>query len=82
MHTQINLQSAVPKLVWFTSARTHDKRFLEHLKLEKGKIAVFEKGTTITKPLMPLLKTAYSLLRDKRPMRCMKQSKKIPYLTT
>ena len=44
VHTQINLQSAVPKLVWFTSARTHDKRFLEHLKLEKGKIAVFDKG--------------------------------------
>lgn len=44
VHTQINLQSQVPKLVWFTSARTHDRRFLEHVQLEKGKIAVFDKG--------------------------------------
>ena len=44
VHTQINLQSSVPKLIWFSSARTHDKRFLKHVQLEKGKIAVFDKG--------------------------------------
>ena len=44
VHTQINLQENVPKLIWFSSARTHDKQFLKHVKLEKGKIAVFDKG--------------------------------------
>ena len=44
IHTQINLQENVPKLIWFSAARTHDKQFLKHLKLEKGKIAVFDKG--------------------------------------
>jgi len=44
VHTQINLQEHVPKLVWFSSATTHDKKFLKKLKLEKGKIAVFDKG--------------------------------------
>ena len=44
VHTQINLQEKVPKLIWFSAATTHDKQFLKHLKLEKGKIAVFDKG--------------------------------------
>lgn len=44
VHTQINLQEKVPKLIWFSSARTHDKQFLKYLELEKGKIAVFDKG--------------------------------------
>lgn len=44
VHTQINLQQNVPKLVWFSAATTHDKQFLKHLQLEKGKIAVFDKG--------------------------------------
>ena len=44
VHTQINLQERVPKLIWFSAARTHDKQFLKHLQLEKGKIAVFDKG--------------------------------------
>ena len=44
VHTQISLQEQVPKLVWFSSATTHDKKFLKKLKLEKGKIAVFDKG--------------------------------------
>lgn len=34
----------VPSLIWFSSATTQDKKFLEKLKLEKGKIAVFDKG--------------------------------------
>lgn len=44
IHTQINLQENVPKLIWFSAATTHDKLFLKHLQLEKGKIAVFDKG--------------------------------------
>lgn len=44
VHTQINLQENVPKLIWFSSATTHDKQFLKHLQLEKGRIAVFDRG--------------------------------------
>lgn len=44
VHTQINLQEQVPKLIWFSAATTHDKQFLKHIQLEKGKIAVFDKG--------------------------------------
>jgi hypothetical protein len=31
VHTQINLQEKVPKLISFSPARTHDKQFLRHL---------------------------------------------------
>lgn len=44
VHTQINLQDRVPKLIWFSAATTHDKQFLKHVELEKGRIAVFDKG--------------------------------------
>jgi hypothetical protein len=44
VHTQINLQENVPKLVWFSAATTHDSQFLKRVQLEKGKIAVFDKG--------------------------------------
>lgn len=44
VHTQIDLQGKVPKLVWFSAATTHDKKFLKHVQLEKGRIAVFDKG--------------------------------------
>lgn len=44
VHTQINLQENVPKLIWFSAATTHDRQFLKHLQLEKGKIAVFDRG--------------------------------------
>lgn len=44
VHTQINLQENVPKLVWFSAATTHDRQFLKRVHLEKGKIAVFDKG--------------------------------------
>lgn len=44
VHTQITLQEKVPKLIWFSAATTHDKQFLKHIQLEKGKIAVFDKG--------------------------------------
>lgn len=44
VHTQISLQAKVPKFIWFSSARTHDRQFLKHLNIEKGKIIVFDKG--------------------------------------
>ena len=44
VHTQINLQEKLPKLIWFSAATTNDKQFLKHVQLEKGKIAVFDKG--------------------------------------
>lgn len=44
VHTQINLQENVPKLIWFSAATTHDKQFLKKLELERGKIAVFDRG--------------------------------------
>ncbi len=44
VHTQINLQENVSKLIWYSSATTHDKQFFKHGKMEKGGIAVFDKG--------------------------------------
>lgn len=44
VHAQINLQGEVPKLIWFSPATTHDKQFLKHIQLGKGKIAVFDRG--------------------------------------
>jgi hypothetical protein len=44
VHRQINLQEKVPKLIWLSPATTHDKQFLKQLQLERGKIAVFDKG--------------------------------------
>lgn len=44
VHTQMNLQEQVPKLIWFSSAATHDQNFLSRVKLQKGQIAVFDKG--------------------------------------
>ncbi len=44
VHIQIRLQYKVPKLIWFSDETTHDKQFLKHLQLEKGKIALFDKG--------------------------------------
>lgn len=44
VHAQINLQQKVPKVIWFSAATVHDKQFLKHIQLEKGAIAVFDKG--------------------------------------
>jgi len=44
VHTQINLQENVPKMIWFSAATSHDKQFLKYAKLDKGKIAVFDRG--------------------------------------
>jgi hypothetical protein len=44
VHTQMNLQEEVPKLIWFSSAAVHDQNFLSKLNLSAGQIAVFDKG--------------------------------------
>jgi len=44
MHTIINVDETVPKVVWFTSSTTHDHILLSKLKLSPDKIYVFDKG--------------------------------------
>ena len=44
VHTQMNLQEQVPKLIWYSSAATHDQNFLKRIALQTGQIAVFDKG--------------------------------------
>ena len=44
MHTVINVDEIVPKMVWFTSAATHDHYLLEKLKFDPNTIYVFDKG--------------------------------------
>lgn len=44
VHTQINLQDRLPKLIWFSAATTHDKQCLKPVELENGRIAAFGKG--------------------------------------
>ncbi len=44
LHTVINVDEAVPKLVWFSSAATHDHMILNKLKPDTNTIYVFDKG--------------------------------------
>lgn len=44
VHTVINVDETVPKLVWFTEATKHDHVLLEKLKLDSNIIYVFDKG--------------------------------------
>jgi len=44
MHTVINVDEAVPKVVWFTEATTNDHVLLNKLTLDKDIIYVFDKG--------------------------------------
>ncbi|MBS1573440.1 MAG: transposase, partial [Bacteroidetes bacterium] len=44
MHTIINVDETVPKMVWFTSAATHDHILLDKLTMNKDTIYVFDKG--------------------------------------
>jgi hypothetical protein len=44
LHTVINVDEAVPKMVWFSSAATHDHMLLDKLKLDSNTIYVFDKG--------------------------------------
>jgi len=43
VHTLMNMQQEVPRLVWFSPA-TNDHEFLKHVSLHKNHIAVFDKG--------------------------------------
>ena len=44
VHTVINVDEAVPKLVWFTNAATNDHILLSKLKMDPNTIYVFDKG--------------------------------------
>jgi len=44
VHTVINVDETVPKMVWFTSAAKHDHFLLEKLKMDSNTIYVFDKG--------------------------------------
>ena len=44
VHTVINVDETVPKLVWFTDAATHDHILLEKLKFNSNTVYVFDKG--------------------------------------
>ena len=44
LHTIINVDETVPKMVWFSSAATHDHMLLDKLKLDPNTIYVFDKG--------------------------------------
>ena len=44
IHTVINVDETVPKLVWFTESAKHDHILLDKLKLDSNTIYVFDKG--------------------------------------
>ena len=44
LHTVINVDETVPKMVWFSSAATHDHMLLDKLKLDSNTIYAFDKG--------------------------------------
>ena len=44
VHTVINADEIVPKLVWFSSAATNDHKFLKKLSCDDNTIYVFDKG--------------------------------------
>jgi hypothetical protein len=44
VHTVINVDEAVPKLVWFTNSATNDHVLLKKLKMDPNTIYVFDKG--------------------------------------
>jgi hypothetical protein len=44
LHSVINVDETVPKMVWFSSAATHDHILLDKLKLDSNTIYVFDKG--------------------------------------
>ena len=44
VHTVINVDENVPKLIWFTEAAKHDHILLDKLKMDSNTIYVFGKG--------------------------------------
>ena len=47
VHTVINVDETVPKLVWFTHSATNDHILLSKLKMDANTIYVFDKGSRI-----------------------------------
>jgi len=44
VHTVINVDESVPKMIWFTDAASHDHILLSKLKMDANTIYVFDKG--------------------------------------
>ena len=44
VHTLMNMQQEVPRLLWFSPATTNDHEFLKRFQIKKDHIAVFDKG--------------------------------------
>ncbi len=44
VHTVINVDETIPKMIWFSDAATHDHILLKKLKLNSNSIYVFDKG--------------------------------------
>lgn len=44
LHSVINVDEQVPRMVWFSSAATHDHMLLKKLKMDANTIYVFDKG--------------------------------------
>ena len=44
LHSVINVDETIPKMVWFSSAATHDHILLEKLQMNSNTIYVFDKG--------------------------------------
>ena len=44
VHTVINVDEAVPKMIWFSDAASHDHVLLSKLKMDANTIYVFDKG--------------------------------------
>jgi hypothetical protein len=44
LHTVINVDETVPRMIWFSNAATHDHMLLEKLKLDSNTIYAFDKG--------------------------------------
>ncbi|MFV0471486.1 MAG: transposase [Paludibacteraceae bacterium] len=44
MHTVINVDEMVPKMIWFTSTSTNDHYLLNKLKFDANTIYIFDKG--------------------------------------
>jgi len=44
VHTVINVDETVPKMIWFTDASSHDHILLSKLKMDANTIYVFDKG--------------------------------------
>ncbi|MGV8111417.1 DUF4372 domain-containing protein [Lentimicrobium sp.] len=49
VHTVMNVDEAVPKMLWFTPATTHDHVLLDKLKLDSIRSTCLTKATTIIK---------------------------------